>query len=117
MFTKDYEKIEGTQNRLYSFKSIKTAPLEPGFDPRDQLSDDNGNVPHSANITISQLYQIVKKHDKNFFENPMAVGRAEREAEIEQKKEYEKAVRKIEEKKQEKDENTHGEEVIEKNNS
>lgn len=117
MFTKDYEKIEGTQNRLYSFKSIKTAPLEPGFDPRDQLSDDNGNVPHGANITISQLYQIVKKHDKNFFENPMAVGRAEREAEIEQKKEYEKAVMEIEEKKQEKDEITHGEEVIEKNNS
>lgn len=63
-----------------------------GFQSQGILPNDNRAEPLGAIISVAELYQIVKEYDKNFFENPMVVGRAKREAEIEQKKEYKKAV-------------------------
>ena len=45
----------------------------------------------------TQLYNIVKEYDKNFYENEQAPGRAEREAEIQAQNDYEQSVKKLKE--------------------
>lgn len=86
--------LETTYNKLYSFKDIKITPMKPGLDSRDQMSNDIGNVPSGATtITIPQLYDLVKTYDQSFYENPIAVGRFDREAEIKVHNDFAEAVR------------------------
>ncbi len=74
--------IEGSQNRLYNFRDIKITPMKLGFDPHFQMPDGTGGVSTGVTVSIPQLYELVKTYDKSFYENPEAIGRAEREAEI-----------------------------------
>lgn len=62
------------------------------FDPYTSLQEASKDTSSSATISIAQFYEIVKTYDKSFFENPRAVGRAEREKEIKAKAEFSKAM-------------------------
>ncbi len=74
--------LEATSNKVHSFKDIKITPMKPGLNPRDQMQNGIGSVSLGATISIAQLYDFVKTYDEDFFENPSAVGRAERVEEI-----------------------------------
>ena len=77
-------KFSGTKNRLYSLRDIKITPTEElGGQTHFSLSKDKSTSSLGANISIPQLYSLVKTYDKNFYENPSAVGRAERLNELE----------------------------------
>ncbi len=54
-----------------------------GFQSHGTLLNNNGEPTSVTTITIPQLYDFVNKYDQNFFENPNAVGRSNREAKIE----------------------------------
>ena len=71
-----------TSESLYNAKSIKITPVDDlGFQSHD-LPQSGSEPTDVTTISIAQLYEIVKKYDKNFFENPNSPGRAEREAEL-----------------------------------
>lgn len=90
--------INDTNKRLYNLKEIKTASirLELGDQSQGLLSNDNRAKPFDAIISIAQLYEIVKTYDPYYYENPNAIGRAEREAEIKQHSTYLQAVEEYE---------------------
>lgn len=78
-------KFSETAKKLYNAKSIKITPIgNLGFQSHGTKSEisDNGEPTSVTNLSIAQLYEIVKTYDKNFFENPKAPGREAREAEI-----------------------------------
>ena len=93
-YTKNKEnEIDGTLERLYSFRDIKITPVKLGFDTHFSLPDGKSGVSTSVTtISIPQLYNLVKTYDKNFYENPDAPGREEREAEMYAHAEYLKAM-------------------------
>lgn len=70
--------FDDINRHLYNVRDIKIAPvrLNLGFQSQGILSNDNRAEPSGAIISVAELYQIVKEYDRNFFENPMAVGRA-----------------------------------------
>lgn len=71
-----------TSESLYNAKSIKITPVDDlGFQSHDISQSDSESTGVTI-ISIAQLYEIVKKYDKNFFENLNSPGRAEREAEL-----------------------------------
>ncbi|MBR0484479.1 MAG: methyltransferase domain-containing protein [Oscillospiraceae bacterium] len=77
--------LEDTSKKLYNAKSIKITPIgDNGFSlGTNSETSEQGESPTSVTeISIPQLYQIVKTYDKNFFENPHAPNREAREAEI-----------------------------------
>lgn len=98
MYTSDKEKgFDKTINRLYSFRDIEIAPVELlGFDPHTSLQNANEDTLSGANISIPQLYEIVKTYDQSFFENPNAIGRAEREKELQAQADFVQAVEVLE---------------------
>ena len=74
-----------TNNRVYSVLDMKITPVEANriFSPTSAVENDNADTSTSVTtISIPQLYELVKTYDKNFFENPLAFGRTEREEEI-----------------------------------
>lgn len=87
-------KFRDTNNRLYSFRDIKITPVELlGGQAHADLQNASEDTPTGVTtITIPQLYELVKTYDQRFFENPNAIGRPEREAEIATQKEYTEAV-------------------------
>ena len=91
--------MRGTENRFYNLKDIKIAPirLNAGFQSHGIPSEDDRAKPYGAivNLTIPQLYSIVKQYDKSFYENEQAPGRAQREAEIAAQQEFEQSVKKL----------------------
>ncbi len=88
--------LVNTMNRLYNLKDIKITPIEANRIFSPTVNSDNAAEDTSINatfyISISQLYELVKAYDKNFFENPEAIGREERETEILVHAEYDDAV-------------------------
>ncbi|MGN0690914.1 MAG: DUF3848 domain-containing protein, partial [Oscillospiraceae bacterium] len=96
-------KFSGTSNRLYSFRDIEITPVELlGDQAYADLQNASEDTPSSVTtITIPQLYELVKTYDQRFFENPNAIGRVEREAEIKAQEEYNNAVVKFKEHKNE----------------
>lgn len=57
------------------------------------LQNANSDTSSSATtVSIAQLYDIVKTYDPNYYENPNAIGRTEREAEIKHHNTYLQAV-------------------------
>lgn len=93
--------MRGTENRFYNLKDIRIAPirLNAGFQSHGIPSEDDRAKPYGAivELTIPQLYNIVKQYDKSFYENEQAPGRAEREAEIAAQQEFEQSVKKLDE--------------------
>lgn len=86
-----------TQHNFYSLRDIKITPIEEqGFQSLASTSNDVWVASQGADISIPQLYKIVKTFDKNFFENPQAVGREEREAELLLDAKYKDAVKAFE---------------------
>lgn len=86
-------KFNGTSNRVYNIKGIKITPVTfTGFQSHGTPSIDSSESTSVITITISQLYDFVKTYDQNFFENPKAAGRSDREAEIKAQNEFEKAM-------------------------
>ena len=74
----------GTNNRLYSLRDIKITPTEElGGQTHFSLSNDKSTSSLGVNISIAQLYDLVKTYDQNFYENSAALGRAERLQELE----------------------------------
>ena len=86
--------FSGTSNRIYNLRNIKITPIEANriFSPTVNSENATEDTPTSVFISIPQLYDIVKTYDKNYFENPEAVGRSEREAELYLQAEYNDAV-------------------------
>lgn len=86
--------LKDTSNRVYNVKGIKITPVVfTGFQSHGTPSK-NGSVQSGANtITIPQLYDLVKTYDQSFFENPVAVGRFDREAEIKVHNDFAEAVK------------------------
>ena len=70
---------KGTALRLYNIQSIKIEPSRHVGFAEKQLAP---SVLDGSDISIADLTALVKAYDKKFFENPTAVGRTEREAEI-----------------------------------
>lgn len=98
MYTTDKEEqsINGTINRLYSFRDIQITPVELlGFEAHASLHNADTDTLTGAiwNISIAQLYKLVKAHDELFFENQNAAGRAERLEEIQIKERFEEAMK------------------------
>ncbi|MDE6426806.1 MAG: hypothetical protein K2K89_11830 [Ruminococcus sp.] len=78
------------KKRLYNLQDIKIEPLNDlSLTEQNQL---HLSVINDSSISISYLVKLVKTYDKNFFENPNAVGRDEREAELYLQAEYNDAV-------------------------
>lgn len=95
MYTTDKDNnFNGTSNRIYNVRNIKITPIEANraFDPAVDNISVTEDTSTSVFISIPQLYEIVKTYDRNFFENPDAVGRDEREAELYLRAEYNDAV-------------------------
>lgn len=69
----------GTALRLYNIQSIKIEPSRHVGFAEKQLAP---SVLDGSDISIADLIELVKAYDKKFFENPTAIGRSEREAEI-----------------------------------
>lgn len=86
--------FSGTSNRIYNLRNIKITPIEANriFSPTVNSKIATEDTSTSVFISIPQLYDIVKTYDKNYFENPEAVGRSEREAELYLQAEYNDAV-------------------------
>lgn len=86
--------LKDTSNRVYNVKGIKITPVVfTGFQSHGTPSK-NGSVQSGATtITIPQLYDLVKTYDQSFFENPIAVGRFDREAEIKVHNDFAEAVK------------------------
>lgn len=80
--------------RLYNLQDIKIEPLRLIEFKENPLAQSvlNGSV-----ISIAQLFQFVKVFDKNFYLNPNAIGRAEREAEIEAQTKFRETVQALSE--------------------
>ena len=95
LYSKSIEaEIDKTSNRLYNLRDIKIAPMKlPGLNPGAHLQNVNEDTSIGATISIAQLYDFVKTYDKSYFENPNAVGRADREAEIEAQEKYRDTVK------------------------
>lgn len=75
--------IKNTNNSFYSVRDIKITPVQLlGYQTHAQMATAIEDAPTGAIISIPQLYQFVKAFDKNFFENPDAVGREARETEL-----------------------------------
>ncbi|HQM00996.1 MAG TPA: hypothetical protein PLH98_10655 [Ruminococcus flavefaciens] len=70
---------QGTALRLHNIHSIKIEPSRHVEFAENQVAP---SVLNGSDISIADLTALVKAYDKKFFENPTAVGRAEREAEI-----------------------------------
>lgn len=90
--------VKETMSRLYNLKDIKITPVDlhrgfsaPGMPQVSGRAEPTG----VTKISISQLYDIVKSSDQNYFENESAVGRADREAEIKLESDYLDALRRI----------------------
>lgn len=93
-------KFNGTTNRMYNLKDMKITPIKANgiFSPAVGINSDDKDTSISVTtITIPQLYNLVKTYDKNFFENPKAVGRSERLDEIERQEEFQNALTELEE--------------------
>ena len=95
--------FNGTSKRLYSFRDIEITPVDLlGDQAYGALQNASQDPPSGVTtITIPQLYNIVKTFDQYFFENREAPGRIEREAEIKAQEEYNNAVVKFKEHKNE----------------
>ena len=93
------DEIEGTLNRVYSFRDIEITPTKLlGLDPHAGLQNANSDTSLGVTtISIPQLYDIVKTNDPLFYENSSAIGRADREAEIQAQTDYRSAVEKYNE--------------------
>ncbi len=91
--------FSGTSNRIYNLRNIKITPIEANriFSPTVNSKNATEDTSTSVFISIPQLYDIVKTYDKNYFENPEAVGRSEREAELYLQAGYNDAVSETEE--------------------
>ena len=89
------EKFDQTSVRIYNIKNIEITPVHATgiCDPSvHNINDvDKGTRTSVTTITIPQLYNLVKTYDKSFYENPTAIGRPEREAEIKAQAEFENA--------------------------
>lgn len=97
-------KFRGTQNRVYNVDNIKITPVKLwDFQSHADLQNaDQDTSQGVTTITIPQLYNLVKTYDQNFFENPNAEGRLDREAEIEAQQEFSKAMEVLAEKEKDK---------------
>ncbi len=85
----------GTSNRIYNLRDMKITPIEANriFDPAVTTASNGEDTSTSVTtISIPQLYEIVKTHDPSFFENPTAIGRDAREAELYTQAEYQDAL-------------------------
>lgn len=95
-FTDKDDRFKGTSNRLYSLRDVKITPIEanrifsPAVPNKNVGEDTSTSV---TTITIPQLYDLVKTYDQSFFENPIAVGRFDREAEIKVHNDFAEAVK------------------------
>lgn len=78
-----------TIRRFYNLGSIKIEPLANISLAEDQL---HLAVPNDSVISIADLTAFVKAYDKDFFENPNAIGRDAREAELYTQAEYQDAL-------------------------
>lgn len=89
-------KMESTLNRIYSLRDIKIAPVELlGLKAYADLQNASEDAPSSANLSIPQLYEIVKTYDEKFYENPTAIGRSDRLKEIELHDKLRKAIEEL----------------------
>ena len=90
----DHDRIGSTSNRLYSLKDIKITPTELGLDTHDLMPVGISSVPIGViyDLTIPQLYEIVKEYDHSFYENEQSPGRAERLEEIQAQEDFQSSV-------------------------
>lgn len=96
--TKKADVIEDTKKSLYSIRDIKITPVKLQGQTHSQMPTGIGDTSTDVTISIPQLSEFVKTYDQSFFENPKALGREVREAELYLQAEYEDAVNKDENK-------------------
>ncbi len=77
------------KKRLYNLQDIKIKPLANLSLTEKQL---HLSVPNGSVISIADLTAFVKSYDEDFFENPTAIGRDAREAELYTQAEYQDAL-------------------------
>lgn len=89
--------FRNTQNRFYCLRDIEITPVKlMGGQTHTNLSNTSKATSTGVmSISIPQLYQIVKTYDKSFFENPDAIGRADRESELKAEEKFGEAEAKL----------------------
>ena len=87
------DKFRDTFNKLYSFRDIKITPMKPGFHTRfsEQIVGSGASI-GVTEISIPDLYKLVKTYDHSFYENEQAPGRAERLEEIQAQEDFQSSV-------------------------